>query len=100
MIKLKSLLKEEMTSLGSMKVPIQLVDLYFNLEQCPKGNIYAYAQNQTRLYKALSRFGEEPVAKTLLNKINNVYGEYGHYRLTQPITDPAKPIMFLFIPND
>lgn len=89
-----------MTGLGNMKVSIQLVDLFFTLQQCPKGNIYAYPQDQTRLYKALSRFGEEPVLKTLLNKVNNVYGERGYYRpLDQPI-DATKPITFLYVPND
>ncbi len=100
MIKLKSLLKEEMTNLGGMKIPIQLVDLYFALEKCPKGNIYASAQDQTRLFKALSKFGETAVVQPLLNKINNVYGEKGFYLLNQQEIDPTKPIMFHYIPND
>ena len=89
-----------MTSLGGMKVPIQLVDLYFTLERCPKGNIYAYPQDQTRLFKALDKFGEPAVVQPLLNKINNVYGEKGFYLLNQQTVDPTKPIMFLYVPND
>lgn len=100
MIKLKSLLKEEMTDLGGMKVPIQLVDLYFNLQMCPKGNIYASPLDQTRLFKALNKFGEKAVVEPLLNKINNKYGENGFYLLNQQAIDPGKPIMFLHVPND
>ncbi len=100
MIKLKSLLKEEMTNLGGMKIPLQLVDLYFTLEQCPKGNIYVYPQDQTRLFKALSRFGETQIVQTLLNKINNVYGENGFYLHNKQPVDPTKPIVYMYVPND
>lgn len=89
-----------MTSLGGMKISLQLVDLYFTLEMCPKGNIYAYPQDQTRVFKALSRFGEKPLVETLLNKINNKYGEYGFYLFNQQAVDPTKPLMFLYVPND
>lgn len=89
-----------MTSLGNMKVSVQLVDLFFNLEQCPKGYVYAYPLDQTRLFKAVEKFGEEPVIKTLLNKINNVYGEKGFYLYNQAPVDPAKPLTFVYVPND
>lgn len=100
MIKLKNLLKEEMTSLGGMKIPVQLVDVFFTLERCPKGNIYAYPKDQTRLYKAINKFGEKAVVEPLLNKINNVYGEKGFYLLYTQSVDVTKPIMFLYVPND
>jgi len=100
MIKLKSLLKEEMTNLGGMKISLELIDLFFTLEMCPKGNIYAYPQDQTRVFKALSRFGEDPLVKTLLNKINNKYGERGFYLFNQEAVDPTKPIMFRYVSND
>ncbi len=100
MIKLKSLLKEEMSSLGGMKVPVQLVDMFYTLEMCPKGNIHVYPQDQTRLVKALEKFGEKAVVEPLLNKINNKYGEKGFYKFGQTQVDPTKPLMFLYTPND
>lgn len=100
MIKLKSLLKEEMVSLGGMKIPLQLTNLYFTLEMCPKHNIYVHAQDQTRLYKALERFGEKATIEPILNKINNRYGETGFYTLASANIDATKPIMFKFVPND
>ena len=99
MIKLKSLLKEEMTYLGGMKVPVQLVDMFYTLEMCPKGNIYVYPQNQTRLFKGLEKFGEKAIVEPLLNQINNKYGEKGYYRFNQTEVDPTKPLMFLYVPN-
>lgn len=99
MIKLKSLLKEQFTDLGRMKVPIQLVDMYYSLHQNEKGDIYVYPVDQTRLFKALDRFGEKTTVEPLLNKINNKYGDCGYFRLAS-IVDPGKPLIFLYTPND
>jgi hypothetical protein len=99
MIKLKSLLKEQFTDLGRMKVPIQLVDMYYSLHQNEKGDIYAYPVDQTRLFKALDKFGEKATVEPLLNKINNKYGDCGYFRLATT-ADPGKPLIFLYTPND
>ena len=99
MIKLKSLLKEQFTDLGRMKVPIQLVDMYYSLHQNEKGDIYAYPVDQTRLFKALSKFGETSTVEPLLNKINNKYGESFYFQLVS-VVDPTKPLIFQYTPND
>lgn len=100
MIKLKTLLKEQTYDLGGMKTSVHLVDVFYSLHMNEKGDIYAYPQDQTRLVKALDRFGEEPVVNILLNKINNKYGETGFYLYKQGELDPTKPLTFLFVPND
>jgi hypothetical protein len=100
MIKLKSLLKEQTYNLGGMKTSVQLVDVYYSLHQNERGDIYAYPQDQTRLVKALDRFGEKAVIEILLNKINNRYGDAGFYLFQQGPIDPTKPLVFLYVPND
>ena len=99
MIKLKSLLKEQFVDLGNMKIPLQQTDLYYTLHQNEKGDIYAYVSDQTRLFKALERFGEKATIEPLLNKINNKFGDCGFFRLATPI-DVTKPIIFAYTPND
>jgi hypothetical protein len=99
MIKLRSLLKEQFTDLGRVKVPIQLVDMYYSLHQNERGDIYAYPVDQTRLFKALGKFGEKATIEPLLNKINNQYGDCGFFQLSS-VVDPTKPLIFLYTPND
>lgn len=100
MIKLKSLLKEQTYDLGGMKTSVQLVDIFYSLHMNERGDIYAYPQDQTRLVKALDRFGDKPVIENILNKINNKYGNKGFYLFQQGTIDPTQPLVFVYVPND
>lgn len=100
MIKLKTLLRETMYGLGGLKVTIKLVDMYYNLEQDAEGNIYAYPRNQTRLVKALEKFGDVDVIESLVNTVNGKYANNGVYRHDGRPLDPTQPIKLQYQPND
>ena len=109
MIKLRDILesafnKKELDEcwedLGSMKSGVQLVDIYYDIQRGKNGDIYAYPLDQTRLFKAVNKFGYVAVVGPLLSKINNNYGPTdGYYVLGSNVYEPTKPVVFVYTPK-
>lgn len=98
MIKLKDLLGESWEDLGGMKTTVDLWDVYFNIQRAENGDIYAYPVDQTRLFKAVDKFGYDRAVLPLLNKVNNqLTPSNGHYIISNPVYDPTKPLVFTYV---
>lgn len=95
MIKLKNILGECWEDLGGMKTTVDLWDVYFNIQRHENGDIYAYPLDQTRLFKAVSKFGYDAAVLPLLNKVNNQLStNNAYYTIANPTYDPGKPLVF------
>jgi len=95
MIKLKNILGECWEDLGGMRTTVDLWDVYFNIQRHESGDIYAYPVDQTRLYKAINKFGYDRAVLPLLNKVNNQLSpNNGKYVIANPEYDPTKPLVF------
>jgi hypothetical protein len=98
MIKLKNILAESWEDLGGMKISVDLWDVYFNVQRAENGDIYAYPLDQTRLFKAVGKFGYDAAVLPLLNKVNNQLSpDSGYYVIDNPKYDPTKPLVFTFV---
>jgi hypothetical protein len=96
MIKLKEILDKHWEDLGGMKVTVDLWDVYFNIQRAENGDIYAYPIDQTRLFKAVSKFGYDAAVLPLLNKVNNqISPDDAYYKIVDPVYTQGKPLIFV-----